>query len=243
MPHGCKEQTLEDPLKESQVILTSEPALQPRMNSSADVSKASSLWSEIPMSLFTHLLSFSTDSLTAPLSVRDLLHLPSFPVLKKLLQDRSRNNCPHVYVSILHFHSRDRSDSCSTVWTLHTSPEPDSLSYSVQELQYFLSGVYSASYMQALWKAGTLSLVTLVIRSWTEPYSCHSFSRQSRSSFLASVDITGVMTSALEFQNLCSQFIIRSLLSRRTFILLHRVPPTRPYKFLNSHGVVKINTQ
>lgn len=49
---------------------------------------------------------------------------PSFPVLKKLLQDRSRNNCPHVYVSILHFHSRDRSDSCSTVWTLHTSPEP-----------------------------------------------------------------------------------------------------------------------
>lgn len=77
----------------------------------------------------------------------------------------------------------------------------------------------------------------------TEPYSCHSFSRQSRSSFLASVDITGVMTSALEFQNLCSQFIIRSLLSRRTLILLHRVPPTRPYKFLNSHGVVKINTQ
>lgn len=48
----------------------------------------------------------------------------------------------------------------------HLKSLGDSLSYSVQELQYFLSGVYSASYMQALWKAGTLSLVTLLIRSW-----------------------------------------------------------------------------
>lgn len=82
--------------KSSQVILTSEPSLQPSLNSLANVYKASFQWSEIPMRLFTDLLPFLTDLLTAPLSVSDLLHLPSFPVLKKLLQDQSRNNCPHI---------------------------------------------------------------------------------------------------------------------------------------------------